>query len=175
MNSRCQRAAAHIKRPNFHLNDLTSTEAVIYKFLTAFTPAPGWYSPFVDIGRMLGLLERLYGHLPLPPRDPFGFCVWEVLSHQAPPRQADAALHALKRLRALTPDAMHRAPPGKIQSAVALTGSCLDSRLQRHLRYASNAAFRRRLPGFSDRLSDRASLPQAERRGRVVVAAAAGC
>jgi endonuclease III len=84
----------------------------------------------VSIGRWLGLLERLYGHLPLPPRDPFGFYVWEVLSHQATPKQADAALYALKRLRALTPDAMHRAPPAKIQSAVGLAGSCPDSRLQ---------------------------------------------
>ena len=78
----------------------------------------------------MGLLERLYGHLPLPPHDPFGFYVWEVLSHRSTPRQADAAFHALKRLRALTPDAMHRAPPGNIQSAVGLAGSYLDSRLQ---------------------------------------------
>jgi endonuclease III len=79
---------------------------------------------------MLSLLERLYGQLPSPPRDPFGFYVWEVLSHHATPRQAEAALQALKRSRALTPDAMHRAPRGKIQAAVALSGSYLDSRLQ---------------------------------------------
>jgi endonuclease III len=84
----------------------------------------------VDIGQMLGLLEGLYGHLPSPPRDPFGFYVWEVLSHHATPRQTDAALQALKRLRALTPDAMHRAPPREIQSAVRLAGSYLDARLQ---------------------------------------------
>jgi endonuclease-3 len=80
--------------------------------------------------RLVGALERFYGLLPAPPRDPFTFFVWEVLAAHSTPRKRDGALAALRRNRALTPDAMWRAPQKKLQDSVALAGSYLDQRLR---------------------------------------------
>jgi endonuclease III len=74
-------------------------------------------------------LRRFYGALPQPPRDPFILFVWEVLSAHSIPRKRDAALAALKALRALTPDAMWRAPQKKLEESVALAGPYLEQRL----------------------------------------------
>ena len=71
------------------------------------------------------LRERFYGVLPPPPRDPFTLFVWEVLSVHSTPRKRDAALAALKRIPALTPDAMWRAPQKKLEESVALAGPVL--------------------------------------------------
>ena len=60
--------------------------------------------------RLLDALQKFYGALPSPPRDPFALFVWEVLSVHSTPRKRDAAFAALKRIPALTPDAMWRAP-----------------------------------------------------------------
>jgi endonuclease III len=78
---------------------------------------------------LLAALERFYGPLPMPPDDPFRFCVWDVLSMQTTPARRDAALAALQRLRALTPDAMWRAPRGPLESAVLLAGPYSEQRL----------------------------------------------
>jgi endonuclease III len=75
-------------------------------------------------------LERFYGRVPEPPHDPFAFFVWDVLSVHSTPRQRDAALAALKRIPALTPDALHRAPAKKIADAVALAGSYAEPRVR---------------------------------------------
>ena len=75
-------------------------------------------------------LEKFYGLLPTPPRDPFTFFVWEVLSAHSTPRKCDAALAALKRNRALTPDAMWRAPQKKLADSVALAGPYTEQRLR---------------------------------------------
>jgi endonuclease-3 len=82
------------------------------------------------VDAFLAPLERFYGVLPAPPRDPFALFVWEVLSVHSTPRKRDAALGALKRIRALTPDAMWRAPRKKLEESVALAGPYLDQRLQ---------------------------------------------
>ena len=74
-------------------------------------------------------LQKFYGTLPQPPRDPFMLFVWEVLSVHSTPSKRDAALAALKRIRALTPDAMWRAPPKKLEESVALAGPYLENRL----------------------------------------------
>ena len=79
---------------------------------------------------MLNALQKFYGVLPPPPRDPFTLFVWEVLSVHSTPRKRDAALAALKRIRALTPDAMWRAPQKKLEESVALAGPYLEKRLQ---------------------------------------------
>ena len=79
----------------------------------------------------LARLQKFYGALPTPPRDPFILFVWEVLSVHSTPRKRDAALAALKRIRALTPDAMWRAPKKKIEECVAVAGPYLDQRLER--------------------------------------------
>lgn len=79
---------------------------------------------------LLSALKSFYGALPPPPRDPFTLFVWEVLSVHSTPRKRDAALAALKRIRALTPDAMGRAPQKKLEQSVALAGPYTENRLQ---------------------------------------------
>lgn len=79
---------------------------------------------------LLTALQSFYGALPKPPRDPFTLFVWEVLSAHSTPRKRDAALAALKRIRALTPDAMWRAPQKKLEQSVALAGPYAENRLQ---------------------------------------------
>ena len=86
------------------------------------------------MSRLEGIVARLhkfYGALPTPPSDPFILFVWEVLSVHSMPRKRDAALAALKRIRALTPDAMWRAPQKKLEESVALAGPYVEQRLQR--------------------------------------------
>ena len=85
------------------------------------------------MSRLDDLLDRLhtfYGPLPPPPTEPFILFVWEVLSVHSMPRKREAALGALKRIRALTPDAMARVPQKKLEDSVALAGPYLDQRLQ---------------------------------------------
>ena len=78
---------------------------------------------------LLKSLERFYGALPMPPRDPFTLFVWEVLSVHSTPRKRDAALAALRRIPALTPDAMWRAPQKKLEESVKLAGPYSENRL----------------------------------------------
>jgi len=75
-------------------------------------------------------LRTFYGALPAPPSDPFTLFVWEVLSVHSVPRKRDAALGALKRIRALTPDAMWRAPKKKLEESVMLAGPYLEQRMR---------------------------------------------
>ena len=79
---------------------------------------------------LLSALKSFYGALPPPPRDPFTLFVWEVLSVHSTPRKRDAALAALKRIRALTPDSMGRAPQKKLEESVKLAGPYSENRLQ---------------------------------------------
>src|SRR3954468_6858651 len=74
-------------------------------------------------------LQKFYGAQPSPPRDPFRLFVWEVLSVHGTARKRDAAMAALKRLRALTPDAMWRAPQNKLEQSVALAGPYTEQRM----------------------------------------------
>jgi len=80
-----------------------------------------------DLLRRLG---RFYGPLPRPPRDPFVLLVWEVLSTHSLPRKRDAALAALRKIPALTPDAMWRAPQKKLEDAVGLAGPYAELRIR---------------------------------------------
>lgn len=82
-----------------------------------------------DADAVLSALERFYGSLPMPPSDPFRAYVWEVLAMQAGSARRDAAFLALQRLRALTPDAMARAPRKPFEAAVALAGAYQEQRL----------------------------------------------
>jgi endonuclease-3 len=91
--------------------------------------------------RLLARLQRFYGRLPQPPRDPFVFFVWEVLSGATTAARRDIALGALRRLRALTPDAVARAPQGKLLEAVALAGAPAEQRVE--MLRAGAQAFRR--------------------------------
>lgn len=78
---------------------------------------------------VIDALRRFYGALAAPPSDPFTLFVWEVLSVHSTPRKRDAALAALKRIPALTPDAMWRAPQKKLEESVKLAGPYAENRL----------------------------------------------
>jgi len=79
--------------------------------------------------RHVAALQTFYGALPVPPHDPFTLFVWEIMSGHSTPRKRDAALAALKKIPALTPDAMWRAPRKKLEAAVAVAGPYTDQRL----------------------------------------------
>ena len=79
---------------------------------------------------LVATLQKFYGVLPPPPRDPFTLFVWEVLSVHSTPQKRDAALAALKRIRALTPDSMWRAPQKKLLESVTLAGPYAENRLR---------------------------------------------
>ena len=106
----------------------------------------------------LNALQKFYGVLPPPPRDPFTLLVWEVLSVHATPRKRDAALAALKRIPAMTPDSMWRAPAKKLEEAVKLAGPYVENRLQA-LRTGSEIF--RRSPNLPNTI--RGPLPAARR------------
>jgi endonuclease III len=78
----------------------------------------------------IDVLKRFYGKLPAPPRDPFTLFVWEVMSTHSTPRKRDAAMAALKKARALTPDAMWRTPQKKLEESVTLAGPYLEQRIR---------------------------------------------
>src|SRR6476469_1986303 len=79
---------------------------------------------------MIDSLQKFYGALPTPPRDPFTLFVWEVLAVHSTPRKRDAAMAALKRIPALTPDSMWRAPAKKLEEAARMAGPYVENRLQ---------------------------------------------
>ena len=108
--------------------------------------------------RLIGELRTFYGRLPAPPADPFTLFVWEVLSVHSTPRKRDAALAALKRARALTPDSMWRAAQKKLEEAVALAGPYLEQRMQA---LKTGVGVFRRSPGLPDLI--RGPLPAARR------------
>ena len=79
---------------------------------------------------LMDRLERFYGPLPLPPDDPFALYVWEVLGVRTTPARRDAAMGALRRIPALTPDSMGKAPRAKLEKAIALAGPYREERLR---------------------------------------------
>jgi endonuclease-3 len=78
----------------------------------------------------LDSLQKFYDVLSPPPRDPFTLFVWEVLSVHSTPRKRDAAMAALKRIPAMTPDSMWRAPQKKLEESAKLAGPYTENRLQ---------------------------------------------
>jgi endonuclease III len=75
-------------------------------------------------------LERFYGPLPAPPEDPFALYVWEVLGVRTTPARRDAAMAAVRRIPALTPDSMAKAARAKLEKAVGLAGPHREERLR---------------------------------------------
>jgi len=114
--------------------------------------------PVVQLETALAALAKFYGLLPTPPRDPFILFVWEVLSPHTTPARRDAALAALKRIRALTPDAMWQTPQKKLEEAVVLTGPYLERRVSA---LRAGVALFRRSPALSAAL--RGPMPAARR------------
>jgi endonuclease III len=75
-----------------------------------------WLSPIVEE------LRHFYEPQPEAPRDAFVFYLWYVLGQRTTPARRDAAMAALKRIPALTPDAVWKAPRAKLQAAIAHVG-----------------------------------------------------
>jgi endonuclease-3 len=95
----------------------------------------------MTLSSVVETLRRFYGRLAEPPRDPFAYFVWEVLSAETVPGKRDAAFAALKKIPALTPDAMWRLPPARLEAAVGLAGPYREQRL--HALRAGVDRFRR--------------------------------
>jgi endonuclease III len=87
------------------------------------------------------VLREFYGLLPHPPVEPFQFFLWEILSADALPARRDLAWQALRRIPALTPDAVFRAPAKALLEAVGLIGPHRDERIE-HIR-ATTGEFKR--------------------------------
>ena len=90
---------------------------------------------------LVASLERFYGPLPAPPANPFRCFVWEAVGTKTTPVRRDTAYSALRRIPALTPDAMFRAPRAKLVAAVALAGPYQEQRISALL--SGVAQFRR--------------------------------
>lgn len=71
----------------------------------------------------LAALTRFYGPLAAPPHDLFALFVWEVISARTLPARRDIAWQALRRLPALTPDAMFRASKDDLKAAIEGLGA----------------------------------------------------
>jgi endonuclease III len=65
----------------------------------------------------------------MPPDDPFGYFVWEVLGTRTSAGRRDAALAALRRVPALTPDGLRKLPRGRLEAIVRLCGTLAEERL----------------------------------------------
>ncbi|MEQ1727649.1 MAG: hypothetical protein ABL982_04635 [Vicinamibacterales bacterium] len=112
----------------------------------------------MHVSDFVAALERFYGPLPAPPSDPFRYYVWEVLSAHTTPGRRDAAYAALLKIPALTPDAMFRAPRGRLSEALAHAGPYQEQRM--HALLLGVEQFRRQ-PAFGATV--RGALPRARR------------
>ena len=101
---------------NFHNGVIAS--AALYEEIGR--AAVRWSGPAAMRDGVSTALATFYGPLAPPPRDLFGFVVWEILSARALPSRRDMAWQALRRLPALTPDAMFRAPKADLQDALLM-------------------------------------------------------
>jgi endonuclease III len=82
-----------------------------------------------SFGDALDRLAAFYGPLRMPPDDPFGYFVWEVLGTRTTAGRRDAALAALRRVPALTPDGLKKLARGRLEAIVRLCGALADERL----------------------------------------------
>jgi endonuclease III len=83
-----------------------------------------------SLAQIVSTLRTRYGRLPEPPADAFTLFVWEILSNHSTPKRRKAAMAALKKAGALTPDGMWECAPRKIEEAVALAGPYSAQRVQ---------------------------------------------
>ncbi len=87
-------------------------------------------APEGGLARTVDRLSEFYGLLPSPPSGPFAFAVWEILGAYTSPKRRDAAFGAMRRARALTPDAVMRTPQARLVAATAQAGPYGEQRLQ---------------------------------------------
>jgi endonuclease III len=116
-----------------------------------------WLSP------VLNELKQFYEPQPEPPRDAFGFYLWYVLGQRTVPLKRDSALAALRRIPAMTPDSLWKAPRAKVYQAVAHVGPP-EQRLNAVI---SGVEVFRRHRDIDERL--RGSMLQARRATRLLV------
>jgi endonuclease III len=76
----------------------------------------------------LRALAEFYGPIAPPPRELFAFFVWDVISSRTLSARRDHAWQALKRIPALTPDAMFHAPKDELKAALEMVGN-VDARM----------------------------------------------
>jgi endonuclease III len=131
---------------------------------------------------VIARLREFYGLQPTPPADLFQFIVWEIVSDGALPARRDLAWQALRRIPALTPDAMFRAPGKDLLDAVGLAGPHRDEKMDRirttvgefrRHREALHAAARVRLLPAARALRRLTDVPAAVRRRALLFAC--GC
>ncbi len=79
----------------------------------------------IDVAR----LSSFYGPLAPPPGDAFGVFLWSVLGMRTTDGRRDAALAALRKVPAMTPDSVRRLGRGRLESIVRLCGPFVDERL----------------------------------------------
>jgi endonuclease III len=84
----------------------------------------------VALDDVIERLRAFYGPLPQPPHDPFAMYIWEVMNMHAAPLKREAALAALRRIPALTPDSIWKTPLAKLEAAVNLAGPYADERIR---------------------------------------------
>jgi endonuclease III len=120
-----------------------------------------------DVSRsIVPALREFYGPVHRAPANLFPFIVWEVLSEHAAPGRRDLAWTALRKIPALTPDAMFLAPVKELGEAVALSGAPREDALAR-LR-AIVDTFKRQRDVLDDGALQRQSVLQAARALRVL-------
>jgi endonuclease III len=76
------------------------------------------------------VLREFYGLQPTPPANLFQFVVWEILADGSLPARRDLAWQALKKIPALTPDAMFRASAKALLNAIGITGPYREEKLE---------------------------------------------
>lgn len=96
--------------------------------------------------RVVPALAAFYGPLAAPPRDLFAFFVWEIVSARSLPARRDIAWLALKRVPALTPDALFRAPKDELKAAIEGLGA-FEDRLEALRAVSGHVRRHRDLPG----------------------------
>ena len=105
------------------------------------------------MGSFAELVDRLaafYGPLPAPPADAFGYFVWEVLGTKTTAGRRDAAMAALRRAPALTPDSLRKLPRGRLEAILRQCGPFVDERVA--ALDAAVSVFRRQ-PHFATRIA----------------------
>jgi endonuclease III len=98
---------------------------------------------------LVGRMAAFYGPLSAPPSDPFAYYVWEILGTRTTSGRRDAAMAALRRVPALTPDSLRKLPRGRLEAAVRQCGPFVDERMAA---LDAGASVFRRQPRFEQRL-----------------------
>lgn len=104
-----------------------------------------------DTHGLVAALHEFYGPVNRPPEALFQFVVWEQLAEHTTAGRRDLAWNALRKIPALTPDAMYRAPAKELADAIALCGGSRED-LSTRLRNTVETFRRHRDPLDESRL-----------------------